>query len=392
MTTRPSRSRRSAVRRIAGLAPVGSLLLLSACASDAPQDTLEPEGPIARTIDNLVNPVFIVAGVVFLLVEVGTVLLVRKFRARPDQDPDDLPAQTHGNTKLELAWTIAPAVLLAVIGLATVVTLFEVEAAADDAEMSVTVIGQQWWWAYEYDVDGDDEADIVTANDLVIPAGTPVRLEIESRDVIHSYWIPKLNGKKDAVPGRVHELTVESDEAGTFVGQCTEYCGLSHAYMRQRLVALDGADYDAWVENQLQDAEMPTDEQAQLGAELFTGTCSRCHLARGINDEEFEEQGGGDDLVSGPGPDLTHFATRGSFAGAIFNLWETDDPNDIVQYDEIGGTMDTEALEAWLRNPPEEKPMSPADPEEGGVGRGMPNLNLTEDQIDQLVAFFETLD
>jgi len=392
MTTRPSRPRRSPVRRALGLAPVGSLLFLAACASDAPQDTLEPEGPIARTIDNLVNPVFLVAGVVFLLVEVGTVLLVRKFRLRPGQDPDELPAQTHGNTKLELAWTIAPAVLLAVIGLATVVTLFEVEAAADDAEMSVTVIGQQWWWAYEYDLDGDDKPDIITANDLVIPSGTAVKLNIESRDVIHSFWIPKLNGKKDAVPGRTHELTVESDEPGTFVGQCTEYCGLSHAYMRQRLVALDEADYEAWVENQLEDAEMPTEEQAAAGAEVFSGTCSRCHLARGINDDLYEEQGNGDDLVSGPGPDLTHFATRGAFAGAIFDLWETDDPAGIVQYDEIGGTLDTEALEAWLRNPPEEKPMAPADPEEGGVGRGMPNLNLTEEQIDQLVAFFETLD
>jgi cytochrome c oxidase subunit 2 len=392
MTTRPRSPRRTAVRRLAGLAPVGSLLALSACASDAPQDTLEPEGPIARTIDGLVNPVFIVAAIVFVLVEVGTVLLVRRFRLKPGADPDELPPQTHGNTKLEIAWTIAPAVLLAVIGVFTVATLFEVEAAADDAEMSVTVIGQQWWWEYQYDIDGDDEPDIITANDLVVPAGTAVKLEIGSRDVIHSYWIPKLNGKKDAVPGRTHELTVESDEAGTFVGQCTEYCGLSHAYMRQRLVALDGAEYDAWVENQLQDAEMPTDEQARAGAELFTTTCSRCHLARGINDEEYEEQGHGDDLVSGPAPDLTHFATRGAFAGAIFDLWETDDPAGIVQYDEIGGTMDKEALEAWLRNPPEEKPMAPADPESTEPGRGMPDLNLTEEQIDQLVAFFETLD
>jgi len=381
------------LRKILRTAPLASLaLLLSACASGAPQDTLEPEGPIARTIDNLVNPVFIVAGVVFLIIEVGTVLLVRKFRLRKDEDPDELPPQTHGNFKLEIAWTIAPAVLLAVIGVATVATLFDVDAAADEATMSVKVVGQQWWWEYQYDTDDDGETDIVTANDLVIPARTTVKLEVESRDVIHSFWIPKLNGKKDAVPGRTHELTVESDDVGTFVGQCTEYCGLSHAYMRQRLVALDQADFDAWAANQVEDAEMPTDPQAAAGAELFTGTCSRCHLARGINDQEYEEAGSGDDLVSGHAPDLTHFATRGAFAGAIFDLWETDNDDGIVQWDEIGGTMNKEDLEAWLRNPPEEKPMAPSDPETTDVGRGMPNLNLTEEQIDQLVAFFETLD
>ena len=381
------------LRKILRTAPLASLaLLLSACASDAPQDTLEPEGPIARTIDNLVNPVFIVAGIVFVIIELGTVLMVRKFRLRKDEDPDELPPQTHGNFKLEIAWTIAPAVLLAVVGVATVATVFEVDAAADEATMTVKVVGQQWWWEYQYDTDEDGEADIVTANDLVIPAQTTVKLEIESRDVIHSFWIPKLNGKKDAVPGRTHQLTVESDGAGTFVGQCTEYCGLSHAYMRQRLVALDQADFDAWAANQLQEARMPTDPVAAAGAELFAGTCSRCHLARGINDQEYEDAGSGDDLVSGHAPDLTHFATRGAFAGAIFNTWETDNDDGIVQWDEIGGTMNKADLEAWLRNPPEEKPMAPADPETTDIGRGMPDLNLTEEQIDQLVAFFETLD
>lgn len=381
------------LRKILRTAPLASLaLLLSACASDAPQDTLEPEGPIARTIDNLVNPVFIVAGIVFVIIELGTVLMVRKFRLRKDEDPDELPPQTHGNFKLEIAWTIAPAVLLAVVGVATVATVFEVDAAADEATMTVKVVGQQWWWEYQYDTDEDGEADIVTANDLVIPAQTTVKLEIESRDVIHSFWIPKLNGKKDAVPGRTHQLTVESDGAGTFVGQCTEYCGLSHAYMRQRLVALDQADFDAWAANQLKEARMPTDPVAAAGAELFAGTCSRCHLARGINDQEYEDAGSGDDLVSGHAPDLTHFATRGAFAGAIFNTWETDNDDGIVQWDEIGGTMNKADLEAWLRNPPEEKPMAPADPETTDIGRGMPDLNLTEEQIDQLVAFFETLD
>jgi len=385
--------REALARRVVRLAPVASLVaLLSACASDAPQDTFKPEGPIARDIKNLATPVFLVAGVVFVLVEFGTLVLVRHFRARKDQPEDEFPPQTHGNTKLEILWTIAPAVLLAVIGVFTVITIFKVDAYADDATMTVKVTGQQWWWAYEYDTDGDGKTDITTANDLVIPANTMVKLEVTSRDVIHSYWIPRLNGKKDAVPGEVHELSIESDDVGTFIGNCTEFCGLSHTYMRQRLVALDKSDYDAWVANQIEDASEPTDDQAKAGAELFATTCSRCHLARGINDDEYEKAGSGDDLVSGPGPDLTHFATRGAFAGATFNLWETSDKNDIVQWDEIGKTLDKENLENWLRNPPKAKPMDPADPDTTDVGRGMPDLNLTEEQIDQLVAFLETLD
>jgi cytochrome c oxidase subunit 2 len=224
---------------------------------------------------------------------------------------------------------------------------------------------------------------------MVIPVGVPVYLDIESRDVIHSFWIPALNGKKDAVPGRTHHLTLEADEPGTYVGQCTEYCGLSHAYMRQRLVALPQDEFDEWLDHQQEPAEMPTGGDAQAGAELFTSSCSRCHLARGIDDEEYADLGNGDDVLSGHAPDLTHFASRGSFAGAIFDLWVTDDPDGIVQHEDIGGELNREALEAWLRDPPGEKPMAA---ETEGVSRGMPNLELSEEQIDQLVAFLETLD
>jgi cytochrome c oxidase subunit 2 len=368
------------------------LLFLAACAKDAPQDSLEPEGPIARQIDNLVNPVFLVAGVVFVIVEFGMLFLVWRFRRRPDEDADEVPAQIHGNTKVELGWTIVPALILTVVSVGTLTTLFAIESEADETTMTVDVIGHQWWWEFNYDVDGDDEVDIVTANDLVVPADQKISLEITSEDVIHSFWIPKLNGKKDAVAGRVHELTVEVDEPGTYVGQCTEFCGLSHAYMRQRFVALPPTDYENWVANQLQDAETPAEGDAAAGAELFTTQCSRCHLARGINDAEFEEQGEGqgeDGLIAGPAPDLTHFATRGAFAGATFDLWlpQGDDP--VVQWDDIGEELNREQLRAWLRNPPGEKPMAPA---EEGQGRGMPNLELTEEQIDQLVAFLETLD
>jgi cytochrome c oxidase subunit II len=384
------------VKRIfkARLAVVPLLLLLAACASDAPQDTLEPKGPISRQIDNLVNPVFIIAGIVFVLVEFGMLFLLRKFRAPKDDDDTTLPPQIHGNKVAEWAWTIVPAVILVGVGIATVVTIFSIDAAADDATMTVEVTGQQWWWEYRYDTDGDDEVDIITANDLVIPAGQKVKLEITSRDVIHSFWIPALNGKKDAVPNMVTELTVDADEPGTYVGQCTEYCGLSHAYMRQRLVALDEGDFDAWAANQREDAKMPTDADAAAGADIFTTTCSNCHLASGINDSEFQDALDANDgkalVEPGVAPNLTHFATRGAYAGAIFDLWVDLDDDAVVEWDEIGKELNRGDLEAWLRDPPAEKPMAAvlSDPH----SRGMPNYELSEEQIDQLIAFLVTLD
>jgi cytochrome c oxidase subunit II len=385
-------------RRFVPLALVPPLVLfLGACASDAPQDTLQPEGPIARSIDSLWDGVFLVAVVVFILVEFGALALAVRFRRRKDDNDDDLPAQTHGNTRLELAWTLLPAVMLAVVGFFTLRTLYDInQRSADDLTIQVT--GQQWWWEFAYDTDGDGEytdEDVLTANDLVIPAGVDVNLDIGSNDVIHSFWIPALNGKKDAVPGRSHPLRLNADEPGTYVGQCTEYCGLSHAYMRQRVIALPQDEFEQWLEDQQNDADEPTDEDAAAGAELFTTQCSGCHLTRGINDSEFGDQGDGTELlVSGNAPDLTHFATRGTFAGAIFDLWVDQDGDDIVEADEIGVELNRGDLEAWLRDPPGEKPMhAPELPEPGGDQvRGMPDLNLQEEQIDQLVAFLETLD
>jgi cytochrome c oxidase subunit II len=404
MTSRgPQRSRERAAkrRRFAPLALILPLvLLLGACASDAPQDTLDPQGPIARSIDDLWNGVFLVAVVVFVVVEFGALALVVKFRRRKDDDDSALPPQTHGNTKLEILWTIVPAVMLAVVGFFTLRTLFEINERNDD-DLTIQVTGQQWWWEYAYDTDGDgeftDEDLVLTANDLVIPAGVDVNLDVESNDVIHSFWIPALNGKKDAVPGRSHPLRLNADEPGTYVGQCTEYCGLSHGYMRQRVIAMPQDEFDAWLADQQDEAQTPSEEEAAAGAELFTTQCSGCHLARGINDQEFEEAGNGEELlVSGNAPDLTHFASRGVFAGGIFDLWLDGDGDSILEADEIGGegVLNRAALEAWLRNPPAEKPMdAPYVPEPGDAPvRGMPNFNLQEAQIDQLVAFLATLD
>jgi cytochrome c oxidase subunit 2 len=379
--------RRRPPRRWLAALLVPLALLLGSCAEDAPLDTLEPRGPEARTIQDLVGPVFLVAGIVFVFVNVGVLLLVLKFRQRKDDD-GSLPGQLHGNFKLEMGWTIIPAVILVFVGVGSVLTLLDLEDHPEGA-MEVEVVGQQWWWEYRYDVDDDGTDDIVTANDLVIPAGTPVSLSITSRDVIHSFWIPALNGKRDAVPGRAHPLLIEADEPGVYRGQCTEFCGLSHAYMRMRVVALSEADYAAWQENQLQGAEVPDDEAAAAGMEAFRTTCSGCHLVEGEGgNEEFREDNEieGAALVAGAAPNLTHFASRGTFAGAIFDLWEDLDGDGEVEPAEIGEVLNVADLEAWLRDPPGEKPMA------AGQSRGMPDLDLTEAQIDALVAYLETLE
>jgi len=382
--TRPVRSPR--LRTLA----LGLLLVAVAagCASDAPLDTLEPEGPAARSIDNLLNPVMIIAGVVFLLVELGIVFLVIRFRRRKDDD-GELPAQTHGNLVLELGWTILPAVILAFVAVATLATLFDLYEETEDA-LQVDVVGQQWWWDFQYDVDGDGEHDFRTANEMVIPAGTPVDLTISSMDVIHSFWIPALNGKRDAVPGREHDWSLEADEPGTYWGQCTEYCGLSHANMRMRVIALPQEEYDAWVENQMLPAEAATGD-AVAGEELFTSTCTSCHQVRGLNDDYT-----GAATVSGTAPELTHLMSRSTFAGSLFRLYAQADDEDLSTfYDHLAeeGTFNRVQLEAWLRDPPAEKPMY-ADTEalDGALPRGMPDLGLTEEQIDQLVAYLQTLD
>jgi cytochrome c oxidase subunit 2 len=372
--------------------------------SGKPLTSLAHDGPSADSIQKLLIPVTAIAGIVFVLVIGAIVFITWKFRERKDSDPDEFPSQIHGKTTLEIGWTILPALILAGIAVGTVMTIINLNREEPNS-IQVQVAGQQWWWQYKYDVNNDGNfdgpEDITSATELVIPAGKPVQVTTTSNDVIHSFWIPGLNGKKDAVPGLYNPLKLQADEPGVFRGQCTEFCGLSHANMRMLVRAVSASDYDAWVRNQLKDhAADPTNPVAAEGKKVWQALCAQCHVIKGINDAKMKETP--PPLVAGVAPDLTHFMTRGTFAGSIFNLYEpvssdgqplpmsdvaaAGDPGAVLTGGPVNtATVNRVTLEAWLRNAPALKPMYPQG------GRGMPNLNLTEEQIDQLVAFLETL-
>ena len=369
----------------------GVLLALNGCASDAPLDTLEPQGPISRSIDTLSDPIFLVAGVVFVIIFGATAVIWWKFR--DDHSTEEFPHQLHGNFRVEIAWTIGPAVIMAVIAVFALLSHFDlnsedrqdivllVDGEQTSWDPEIVVVGQQWWWEFRYYFDGLDAvdlsdprhlppADIVTANQMVIPTGSEIGLSITSRDVIHSFWIPALNGKRDAVPRRVSPWKIEADVPGFYFGQCTEFCGLSHARMRMQTVAMTPADFQVWVDEQMQPGVEPTDAAALRGMAVFEGQCARCHAVNGVYTKAAEV---GADLVANAAPNLTHLMSRTTYAGGIFDLYEPD------------GSLNRTQLEAWLRNAPAEKPAYA----EGR--RGMPAMGLSEGQIDDVVAYLQTL-
>ena len=337
--------RRLLPRSWRGLAlPVVLMVALAGCgASSLPQDALDPEGPFARKVHDLAMPVFAVAGVVFVIVEGLIIFAVIRFRRRAD---DETPVQVHGNVRLELTWTIMPALALAVIGVFTVLTIRDLDKVPNGPDVvHVTVTGHQWWWEYEY-----TDLGITTANELHIPVGHDIAIKLKSDDVIHSFWPPKLAGKVDVIPNRENHMVINADHAGTYFGQCAEFCGISHANMRLRVVAHDQAEFDAWVKaNAKGPASVGEDPDAVAGQGLFRAKgCASCHTVKGF-------------AAGVVGPDLTHLQEREVFAGALFELNEKN-------------------LRAWLRDPPAEKP-----------GSIMPNLNLSEEEITLLIAYLDTL-
>lgn len=400
-TVTPVKSSRR--RIITALAGLSGAAFLSGCATNASQDTFQPKGPNAQMIHDLNLIVFPIAGVVGVIVLALAAYIFLKFRDRGQA----IPAQSHGKPVVEITLTVIPALILTVVGVFTFRTIFDL-AETQDTELIINVTGQQWWWEYDYPVQDGINQPIITSGQLVIPVGTKVLLRETSRDVIHSYWIPALNGKKDAVPGRIHLLRLEADKPGIYAGQCTEFCGLSHANMRMEAVALSKEDFAKWVAGQQKPyTPPPAGTLAAAGETTFINQCARCHQVNGIKDANGKPiiSAPDENVYSGAAPNLSHFMTRNTFAGAMFDLVTEECRADVweAKPEEFGAKylkgvtadcLNEKDLRAWLRNAPAMKPMY-ADPtkleKSNGKYRGMPNLGLTEDDIDKLVAYLMTL-
>ncbi|MFP5297499.1 MAG: cytochrome c oxidase subunit II [Actinomycetota bacterium] len=278
---------------------VALLALFAVGCETGPQDFFtEQTGKQAQRADTLWDITFAIAMVIFVVVEGLIVFALWKFRARPGREAK----QFHGNTKLEIILTVIPSLILAGLAVPTVQAIFD-GAEKQPGSMTVKVVARQFWWEYQY-----PELGLTTANELHIPVDRPTYVEVTSatNDVIHSFWVPRLAGAQDAVPGRNNVLTLFPEETGEYWGQCKEFCGLSHSRMRLRVIVDTQEDFEQWVADQKQDAASPTDSLAQQGEELFVnGACAGCHTIQGTN------------AAGTSGPNLTHLASRGTFAGAM---------------------------------------------------------------------------
>jgi len=340
------------------------LLPLLGCAPDALQSTFGTAGPVAEKQLLLFNVLLWVMVAVFILVEGALLYSLVKFRRRPG---DSWPVQVHGHTGLEITWTVIPTVLILALGIWSVFTLFELKdpPVSADGALEVTVTGHQWWWEFEYqDADGSGRF-INTSNELTVPVGRPVKLLLNSDDVIHSFWIPKLAGKVDVVPTRNNRMWFQGDEVGTFYGQCAEFCGTAHALMKFRVHVLSEADYVNWVNNygQPPGAVEALSGTARNGQDIFmsSGACLACHTIEGVP--------GAMGVI---GPNLTGLGNKQTFASGILDL-------------------NRENLRRWLKNPNDVKPGNRMSEQAPIYQTADGNINLTEKEVSALIEYLLSL-
>lgn len=285
---------------------------------------------------------------IFLVVGGLLAYSVIRFRARPGDEPRE-PAQLYGSNPIEFAWTAIPLLIVFVLVLTTVRTIYDVQAAAEPPDaIHVRVIGHQWWWEFRY-----PDLGIVTANELHVPLSdpahpTPTWLVLESADVAHSFWVPRLAGKTDLIPNKINTMWIDPHQAGIYLGQCAEFCGTEHAMMLIRVVVEPRSMFDRWVAAQ----RMPAASQEAVahGQEVFEGNaCASCHAVKGSS------------ARGTYGPDLTHLMSRQTFGSGV-------------------ATNTPEHLKIWVRDPAQMKP-----------GALMPAMNLSESDLDDLVTWMITL-
>jgi cytochrome c oxidase subunit 2 len=315
--------------------------LVGGCAWDAPMSTVVARSDFARSILHVYSIITWATAIIGVLVFLILAVVLVRFRARPGAP---LPRQVRGHTLLEIGWTILPALILLLIAIPTIQVIFRTQtAAAPQGALQVTVRGLQWWWEFRY-----PNLAVVTANELHLPAGRPVVLELEGPDVIHSFWVPQLGGKRDVVPGRHNRLTITPERAGEYWGQCAEFCGASHANMALRVIVEPVAEFERWIVRQKTAPAEPTGLAAEGKALFARSACVGCHTIEGVS-------------AGVLGPNLTHFGARTMLAAG---MW----PN----------TPDNVA--AWVKAPQRLKP-----------GVKMPDLGLTDEQAKALAAYLTSL-
>ena len=311
----------------------------------------DPAGPVAREIVPLYWFMFGAAVLVLAIVDGGLIYAGIKYRERPGV----AAKQFHGHNLLELAWTVIPTIMVIIFSVLSFQRLLVLNDVDTGAQMTVKVHARQWTFQFEYpQAFGDaalvtrDGKALTAQQELHIPVNTKVKLEITSEDVIHSVWVPNLGGKKDAVPGRVTGLWLEADRAGTYKGQCFEFCGDGHADMLLIVVAHPKNEYAAWAQRAVAEADLFLDPATQRGSELFkTLACAGCHKIEGLT-------------AGTVGPELTHIASKANIAGVL-------------------SPVNEENLTRWIQNPPAVKP-----------GTAMPALGLDAETIDAIVKFLLT--
>ena len=323
---------------------LGVSLRANALLASAAVPVLDPVSPNAAAI----REVFVIVFLICLVILVVVVALISVSITRSRGNDMTLPKQDFGSEQLETIWAITPVLIVLGLGIVSAKLIFSIIAlpsqeVTDGGSADLVVVGHQWWWEVRYPTSG-----AVTANEIHIPVGQRLRVRLDSADVIHSFWVPQLAPKMDMVPGHPNYLWLEADRSGVYEGACSEFCGDQHAWMRFIIVAQDESTYHGWLSRQAQPAHGPAGAVAQAGKNyFFAQTCTNCHAI------------GGTGAVADAAPNLTHLAGRSLLgAGVIPNT-----PDELAR---------------WLRNPQEIKP-----------GCQMPNFNLSDDQVSQLVAYLE---